>query len=42
VKDEYRWVCVGSLDDSEAEITKPQREIFCKYKAQWMADVPGE
>ncbi|OCL12830.1 hypothetical protein AOQ84DRAFT_333594 [Glonium stellatum] len=39
VKDEFRYICVGSLDDPDA--LPPKGEFFCKDRAAWMPEVPG-
>lgn len=39
-KDHFRYICVGSLDDPEA--LPPKGEFFCKTRASWMPEIPGE
>lgn len=38
-KNDFRYICVGSLDDPEA--LPPKGEFFCKSRASWMPEVPG-
>ncbi|KAA8643992.1 GFA family protein [Aspergillus tanneri] len=38
VKNEFRYVCVGSLDDPEA--LPPKGEFFCSARASWMPEIP--
>ncbi|KAJ5369701.1 uncharacterized protein N7496_005793 [Penicillium cataractarum] len=38
-KDHYRYICVGSLDDTEA--LPPKGEFFCKARASWMPEIPN-
>lgn len=40
VKDKFRYVCVGSLDDPEA--LPPKGEFFCKSRASWMPEIPSK
>ncbi|PKY01759.1 DUF636 domain protein [Aspergillus campestris IBT 28561] len=40
VKDKFRYICVGSLDDPEA--LPPKGEFFCRSRASWMPEIPGE
>lgn len=40
VKDEIRYVCVGTLDDPDA--LPPAGEFFCEKRASWMPEIPGE
>ncbi|KAJ6073353.1 hypothetical protein PENARI_c018G05301 [Penicillium arizonense] len=39
VKDQFRYICVGSLDDPEA--LPPKGEFFCKARASWMPEIPN-
>ncbi|BAE58693.1 unnamed protein product [Aspergillus oryzae RIB40] len=39
VKDQFRYLCVGSLDDPEA--LPPKGEFFCSSRANWMPEIPG-
>ncbi|OQD70213.1 hypothetical protein PENDEC_c025G04344 [Penicillium decumbens] len=39
-KDQFRYICVGSLDDPE--VLPPKGEFFCKARASWMPEIPGE
>ena len=39
-KEHSRYVCVGSLDEPEA--LPPKGEFFCRSRAEWMPEVPGE
>ncbi|KAB8222843.1 Mss4-like protein [Aspergillus novoparasiticus] len=39
VKDQFRYLCVGSLDDPEA--LPPKGEFFCSSRADWMPEIPG-
>ena len=39
-KNNFRYICVGSLDDPEA--LPPKGEFFCKNRSEWMPEVPGE
>ncbi|KAH7038937.1 DUF636 domain protein [Macrophomina phaseolina] len=38
-KNDFRYICVGSLDDPEA--LAPKGEFFCKSRSSWMPEVPG-
>ena len=38
-KDQFRYVCVGSLDEPEA--LPPKGEFFCVSRAPWMPPVEG-
>ncbi|KAJ5773785.1 Glutathione-dependent formaldehyde-activating enzyme/centromere protein V [Penicillium paradoxum] len=38
VKDRFRYICVGSLDDPEA--LPPKGEFFCNARASWMPEIP--
>ncbi|KAJ5669934.1 uncharacterized protein N7477_005297 [Penicillium maclennaniae] len=38
-KDQFRYICVGSLDDPEA--LPPKGEFFCKSRASWMPEIPN-
>lgn len=40
VKEQFRYVCVGSLDDAEA--LPPKGEFFCGSRASWMPEIPSE
>lgn len=40
VKEQFRYVCVGSLDDPEA--LPPKGEFFCGSRASWMPEIPSE
>lgn len=40
VKDRFRYIVVGSLDDPEA--LPPKGEFFCKDRASWMPEVPSK
>ncbi|KAK4185159.1 Mss4-like protein [Podospora australis] len=37
--DKFRYIVWGSLD--EPEKIPPKGEFFCKYRAEWMPEVPG-
>ncbi|UDD59158.1 hypothetical protein AFCA_006577 [Aspergillus flavus] len=37
--DQFRYLCVGSLDDPEA--LPPKGEFFCSSRANWMPEIPG-
>ncbi|KAL4922625.1 Mss4-like protein [Aspergillus aurantiobrunneus] len=39
VKDRFRYLVVGSLDDPEA--LPPKGEFFCRDRASWMPEVPN-
>ncbi|KAJ5550332.1 Glutathione-dependent formaldehyde-activating enzyme/centromere protein V [Penicillium sp. DV-2018c] len=39
VKDKFRYICVGSLDNPEA--LPPKGEFFCKDRASWMPEIPN-
>ncbi|KAK1141736.1 hypothetical protein N8T08_008834 [Aspergillus melleus] len=39
VKEQFRYLCVGSLDDPE--VLPPKGEFFCSSRASWMPEVPG-
>ncbi|OJD22831.1 hypothetical protein ACJ73_05817 [Blastomyces percursus] len=39
-KEHFRYITVGTLDDPEA--LPPKGEFFCKYRASWMPEIPGE
>ncbi|BCS23736.1 GFA family protein [Aspergillus puulaauensis] len=39
VKDQFRYLVVGSLDDPEA--LPPKGEFFCRDRATWMPEVPN-
>ncbi|KAL1959373.1 hypothetical protein VTO42DRAFT_2176 [Malbranchea cinnamomea] len=39
VKDNFRYICVGSLDNPEA--LPPKGEFFCKSRASWMPEIPN-
>ncbi|KAF3405462.1 hypothetical protein DPV78_002503 [Talaromyces pinophilus] len=39
VKDKFRYIVVGSLDDPEA--LPPKGEFFCKDRVSWMPEVPN-
>jgi hypothetical protein len=39
VKDKFRYIVVGSLDDPEA--LPPKGEFFCKERVSWMPEVPS-
>ncbi|RLM01921.1 hypothetical protein CFD26_108124 [Aspergillus turcosus] len=39
VKDQARYICVGTLDDPEA--LPPKGEFFCSSRASWMPEVPN-
>jgi hypothetical protein len=38
VKEQFRYICVGSLDDPE--VLPPKGEFFCSSRASWMPEVP--
>jgi len=38
VKDKFRYIVIGSLDDPDA--LPPKGEFFCKDRAKWMPEVP--
>ncbi|KAF9891641.1 hypothetical protein FE257_003652 [Aspergillus nanangensis] len=40
VKTQFRYVCVGSLDDPDA--LPPKGEFFCNSRAPWMPAVPSK
>ncbi|KGO73099.1 Glutathione-dependent formaldehyde-activating enzyme/centromere protein V [Penicillium italicum] len=40
VKEHFRYICVGSLDDPEA--LPPKGEFFCRARASWMPEIPSE
>jgi hypothetical protein len=40
VKDKFRYIVVGSLDDPEA--LPPKGEFFCKDRVSWMPEVPSK
>lgn len=40
VKDKFRYLVVGSLDDPEA--LPPKGEFFCSNRASWMPEVPSK
>ena len=37
--DKFRYVMWGTFD--EPEKVPPKGEFFCRYKPQWMPDIPG-
>ncbi|KAF9453120.1 hypothetical protein P691DRAFT_659272 [Macrolepiota fuliginosa MF-IS2] len=37
--DKFRYVTYGTLDQPEA--FPPKGEFFCKYKAEWMPEIPN-
>ncbi|KAG2002130.1 hypothetical protein GB937_009710 [Aspergillus fischeri] len=39
VKDQARYICVGTLDDPEA--LPPKGEFFCSSRASWMPEIPN-
>ncbi|KAI9373403.1 Mss4-like protein [Aspergillus egyptiacus] len=39
VKDKFRYLVVGSLDDPEA--LPPKGEFFCQSRASWMPEIPN-
>ncbi|KAL4756194.1 GFA family protein [Aspergillus foveolatus] len=39
VKEQFRYVVVGSLDDSEA--LPPKGEFFCQARVSWMPEIPN-
>lgn len=40
VKDQARYICVGTLDDPEA--LPPKGEFFCSSRASWMPEIPSK
>ena len=40
VKNDFRYICVGSLDDPE--VLPPKGEFFCQSRVGWMPEIPGE
>ncbi|EED19819.1 DUF636 domain protein [Talaromyces stipitatus ATCC 10500] len=40
VKNKFRYIVVGSLDDPEA--LPPKGEFFCKDRVSWMPEVPSK
>lgn len=40
MKDKFRYIVVGSLDDPEA--LPPKGEFFCKDRVSWMPEVPSK
>lgn len=40
MKDKFRYIVVGSLDDPEA--LPPKGEFFCKERVSWMPEVPSK
>lgn len=40
MKDKFRYIVVGSLDDAEA--LPPKGEFFCKDRVSWMPEVPSK
>ncbi|KAL4814762.1 Mss4-like protein [Aspergillus spinulosporus] len=39
VKDKFRYIVVGSLDNPE--LLPPKGEFFCKDRASWMPEIPN-
>ncbi|PGH31861.1 hypothetical protein GX50_05359 [[Emmonsia] crescens] len=39
-KEHFRYITVGTLDDPES--LPPKGEFFCKYRAKWMPEIPGQ
>ncbi|KAJ3772195.1 DUF636 domain protein [Lentinula raphanica] len=39
VKNEFRFICVGSLDEPDA--LPPKGEFFCESRSEWMPEIPG-
>lgn len=40
VKNDFRYICVGTLDDPE--VLPPKGEFFCQSRVRWMPEIPGE
>jgi hypothetical protein len=40
VKEQFRYVVVGSLDDPEA--LSPKGEFFCQTRVSWMPEIPSK
>lgn len=40
MKDKFRYIVVGSLDDPEA--LPPKGEFFCKERVSWMPEIPSK
>ncbi|KAJ3758888.1 DUF636 domain protein [Lentinula raphanica] len=39
VKNEFRFICVGSLDEPDA--LPPKGEFFCESRSEWMPEISG-
>ncbi|KAL4772936.1 Mss4-like protein [Aspergillus nidulans var. acristatus] len=39
VKDKFRYIVVGSLDDPD--VLPPKGEFFCKDRASWLPEIPN-
>ncbi|KAJ3997674.1 DUF636 domain protein [Lentinula boryana] len=39
VKDDFRFICLGSLDEPDA--LPPKGEFFCESRSKWMPEIPG-
>ncbi|GCB18891.1 putative glutathione-dependent formaldehyde-activating enzyme [Aspergillus awamori] len=38
VKNDFRYICVGTLDDPE--VLPPKGEFFCQSRVRWMPEIP--
>ncbi|PYI34221.1 hypothetical protein BP00DRAFT_423207 [Aspergillus indologenus CBS 114.80] len=38
VKNDFRYICVGTLDDPE--VLPPKGEFFCESRSNWMPEIP--
>ncbi|PYH49129.1 GFA family protein [Aspergillus saccharolyticus JOP 1030-1] len=39
VKNDFRYICVGTLDDPE--VLPPKGEFFCESRSSWMPEIPN-